>query len=197
MPTTLNNEETFKAQLVALIPRLRAFARSLCGDSTEGDDLAQGALTKAWAARDRFEPGTNLKAWTFMILRNLFYTDKRRSWHNCALDPEVAERTLVSPADATKTLELDELGRAMSMLCDEQREALIMIGAAGLSYGEASQIIGVAVGTVKSRVSRARDHLALIYAEGLIPQDGRPAHAVMDSLLLQIETCLAGKRVAA
>jgi RNA polymerase sigma-70 factor (ECF subfamily) len=117
--------------------------------------------------------GTNIKAWAFMILRNQFFSLKRRDWRSVALDPETAERTLVANDDPTGPLQLDEMRRALAMLPEEQRESLILIGAAGLSYEEASAITGVAIGTVKSRVSRARDRLALIYAEGAIQADGQ------------------------
>jgi RNA polymerase sigma-70 factor (ECF subfamily) len=88
-----HDQKTFERDLIALIPHLRAFARSLCGDATSADDLAQDAVAKAWGSRNSFAMGTNMKAWTFMILRNQFYSDKRRSWRSVALDPEVAERT--------------------------------------------------------------------------------------------------------
>jgi RNA polymerase sigma-70 factor (ECF subfamily) len=177
----------FEAELVSLVPHLRAFGRTLSGNSGEGDDLAQETLVKALANRDRFQMGTNMKAWTFMILRNLFYSDKRRSWRSTPLDPEVAERTLVTVDNPASVVELDELRRALSMLPTEQREALILIGAAGLSYEEVSVIAGVAVGTIKSRVSRARDRLALIYADGRIMADHLPAHTAMSAILSQID----------
>jgi RNA polymerase sigma-70 factor (ECF subfamily) len=177
----------FEAELISLVPHLRAFARTLSGNAAEGDDLAQETLAKALANRDRFEMGTNMKAWTFMILRNLFYSDKRRSWRSTPLDPEVAERTLMTVDNPASVVELDELRRALSMLPNEQREALILIGAAGLSYEEVSVIAGVAVGTIKSRVSRARDRLALIYAEGRIIADHLPAHRAMTAILSQID----------
>ena len=185
--TPSSDVTTFEADLTALIPHLRAFGRSLCGAAAEGDDLAQEALAKAWASQARFEPGTNLKAWTFMILRNQFYSNKRRDWRSTQLDPEVAERTLVASDNPTGGLELDELRRAIGMLPAEQREALILISAGGLSYEEAADITGVAIGTVKSRVSRARDRLALIYAEGVIVQDHQPPHAAMAAILAQAE----------
>jgi RNA polymerase sigma-70 factor (ECF subfamily) len=121
-----------------------------------------------------------------MILRNQFYSEKRRSWRASPLDPDVAERTLVAVTSPSAGLELDELRRAMAMLPDEQREALILIGAGGLSYEEASEICGVAVGTVKSRVSRARDRLALIYAEGEIAADGGAPSAAMSDIFRQL-----------
>jgi RNA polymerase sigma-70 factor (ECF subfamily) len=164
-------EDDFKSDLIALIPQMRAFARTLCGDRTQAEDLAQDTLLRAWNSRGSFQPGTNLKAWTFMILRNQFYSDKRRSWRSTPLDPETAERTLVATTNPIATLELDEVRRALAMLPDDQREALIMIGAGGLSYEEVSEICGVAVGTIKSRVSRARDRLALILTEGAYGAD--------------------------
>ena len=188
MTAATSNHKAFEAELIALIPHLRAFGRTLSGSSTQGDDLAQDTLAKALAHRESFEMGTNMKAWTFMILRNLFYSDKRRSWRSTPLDPEVAERTLVSVDNPTSAIELDELRRALSMLPEDQREALILIGAAGMSYEEVSAIVGAAVGTIKSRVSRARDRLALIYAEGEIPADDLPAHAAITAIFSQIQS---------
>ncbi len=190
-----NALEPFEAELIALVPHLRAFGCSLTGNSAQGDDLAQETLTKALANRDRFQMGTNMKAWTFMILRNLFYSDKRRAWRSTPLDPEVAERTLTTVDNPSSVLELDELRRALAMLPDDQREALILIGAAGLSYEEASAIAGVAIGTIKSRVSRARDRLALIYAEGCITADHLPASGAMSHIVSQIDQ-LTGARAA-
>lgn len=184
----IQDERTFQADLIALIPQMRAFARSLCNGKAEAEDLAQDALAKAWASRASFAMGTNLKAWTFMILRNQFYSDKRRSWRSTPLDPETAERTLVAVTNPTANLELDELRRALAMLPDDQREALILIGAGGLSYEEASEICGVPVGTIKSRVSRARDRLALIYAEGGITEDGASPSAAMASIFSQMDS---------
>ena len=109
-------DAVFKSDLIPLIPRMRAFARTLCGDATQADDLAQEALAKAWASRASYTPGTNLKAWTFMIVRNQFYSDKRRSWRSSSLDPEVAERTLIAVTNPDGGLELDEMRRALAML---------------------------------------------------------------------------------
>lgn len=184
-------DATFQTDLLALIPHLRAFARSLCGDRELADDLAQDVVEKALQHQASFAPGTNMKAWLFTILRNQFLSYKRRSWRSNQLDPEVAERTLVAVTNPTGALELDELRRALAMLPDDQREALILIGAGGFSYEEAAEITGAAVGTVKSRVSRARDRLALIYAEGAIAEDGAAPHLAMAALLGQIEDCIA------
>jgi RNA polymerase sigma-70 factor (ECF subfamily) len=185
MTDTTAGRSAFEAELVALIPHLRAFGRTLAGDPTQGDDLAQDALSKAWSSQQHYQMGTNLKAWVFMILRNQFYSNKRRDWRSVELDPEVAERTLVATEDPTGALQLDELRRALAMLPVGQREALILVGAAGLSYDEAAAITGVAVGTVKSRVSRARDRLALIYAEGFIEADGGPPAVAMAAIFLE------------
>jgi RNA polymerase sigma-70 factor (ECF subfamily) len=159
-------DDAFRIQLTSLIPQLRAFARTLCGDAAAGDDLAQDTLLKAWGARGSFEMGTNMKAWTFMILRNQFYSEKRRSWRQSQLDQEVAERTLIAVDDPEAPVALNELRQGLAMLPAEQREALILVGAGGFAYEEAAEICGCAVGTVKSRVSRARRALQAILESG-------------------------------
>jgi len=186
-------EAAFKRELVGLIPHLRAFARTLCGDPAAADDLAQDAMMKAWDARTSFQPGTNMKAWTFMILRNQFYSEKRRSWRQSQLDQEAAERTLVAADDPAAPIALDELRQALSSLPDEQREALILVGAGGFAYEEAAEICGCAVGTVKSRVSRARRALHTILESGAYTRDGSPAAEAMSSILADAER-LSGAR---
>jgi len=176
-------DEAFREELVALIPHLRAFARTLCGDATTADDLAQDAMMKAWDARASFEMGTNMKAWTFMILRNQFYSEKRRSWRQTQLDQEAAERTLVAVDDPEAPVALDELRLGLSMLPAEQREALILVGAGGFAYEEAADICGCAVGTVKSRVSRARRALQGILEAGSYKRDGASASEAMRAIL--------------
>jgi RNA polymerase sigma-70 factor (ECF subfamily) len=183
----------FKSELLPLIPQLRAFARTLAGDPTAADDLAQDALMKAWDARASFEIGTNMKAWTFMILRNQFYSEKRRSWRQAQLDQETAERTLIAIDDPSSPLSLDELRLGLGMLPAEQREALILVGAGGFAYEEAAAICGCAVGTVKSRVSRARRALQAILERGDYKRDGRAADEAMNSILSQAER-LSGSR---
>jgi len=180
-------DDDFKTELTGLIPSMRAFARSLARDPAEADDLAQDALLKAWTHRQSFSPGTNMKAWVFMILRNQFYSEKRRSWRRQPLDPEVAERTLVAASNPDGVLELDEVRRALACLPDDQREALVLIGAGGLSYEEAAEITGAAVGTVKSRVSRARDRLARILEGGDYEADDVAPHAAMGLIIAQME----------
>ncbi len=180
-------EAAFKAELVALIPHLRAFARTLAGDPTGADDLAQDALIKAWDARASYQMGTNMKAWTFMILRNQFYSEKRRSWRQIQLDQEAAERTLMAVDDPESPVALDELRLGLGMLPPEQREALILVGAGGFAYEEAAEICGCAVGTVKSRVSRARRALQGILELGAYTRDGKSAGDAMRSILADAE----------
>jgi RNA polymerase sigma-70 factor, ECF subfamily len=188
-------DEAFRCGLIALIPHMRAFARTLCRDTARAEDLAQDALASAWAGRSRYSPDTNLRAWAFMIVRHQFYSDQRRVWRTCALDPEVAERTLVAVTNPDSVLELDEMRRAIAMLPVRQREALIMIGAGGLSYGEVAEICGVAMGTVKSRVCRARDQLALILAAGDIDRDGLSPSSAMEKIFTDVSAA-AGSRAS-
>ena len=185
--TAADGDRAFKTELVALIPQLRAFARSLTGDPTAADDLAQEAMVKAWDARRTIEIGTNMKAWTFMILRNQFYSEKRRSWRQTQLDQEAAERTLVAVDDPASPVALDELRLGLAMLPAEQREALVLVGAGGFAYEGAAEICGCAVGTVKSRVSRARRALLEILQKGDYIRDGAPAGDAMGAILAQAE----------
>ena len=189
-------EETFRTELVAAIPHLRAFARSLCNDPTQADDLAQEALAKAWKARDSFEPGTSIKAWTFMILRNQFYSEKRRSWRTAPLDAEMAENTLLANDDPTAPMDLLELRTALGKLPDDQREALILVGAGGMAYEEAAQVCQCAVGTIKSRVSRARRALETLLSEAGPRQANAdhdiPAEKAFDDLLEQAAELAGG-----
>jgi RNA polymerase sigma-70 factor (ECF subfamily) len=158
-PRTPAEDNEFKQGLVEAIPYVRAFSRTLCGNKTAADDLAQETLAKAWHARNSFQLGTNLKAWLFMIARNQFYSDKRRAWRSVAWDDELADARLVAPADQGFQVEISDLRRALTQITPEQREALVLVGAGGLSYEEAAKVCGCAVGTVKSRVARARQAL--------------------------------------
>ena len=153
--TTLSDED-FKLQLAGVIPQLRAFGRSLSGNRDTGDDLVQETLLKAWAARGGYEAGTNMRAWTFIILRNLFLSQMRRNRFRGEWDDVIAEKILSAPASQDKHVELGDLQRALQYLPASQREALILIGAGGFSYEDAAEICGVAIGTIKSRVARGR-----------------------------------------
>ena len=188
------NEAEFKAELTALIPHLRAFSRSLCGNAALADDVAQDALLKAWNARERYRPGSNLKAWTFTILRNQFYSIKRRSWRATSLEPEVAEQTIVATSDVEQSVRVNELRRGLDMLPDDQREALILVGASGLSYDEAAEICDCAVGTIKSRVSRARKSLEVIMQSGEFDGEADNVSALdaMDTILAEAKSLAGG-----
>jgi RNA polymerase sigma-70 factor (ECF subfamily) len=149
-----------RAQLLAALPRLRAFAMSLCGQSDQADDLVQEALVKAWAHLSSFEPGTNMAAWLYTILRNEFYTRFRKRRYEVD-DPDgmLAARLATAPAQESHMQFLD-FRAALYKLAPEQREALMLVGASGLSYEDAAEICACAVGTMKSRVNRARNKLA-------------------------------------
>lgn len=163
------SDKAFKDELSAVIPQLRAFGRSLSGNRDMADDLVQETLLKAWAARDRFQAGTNIRAWTFIILRNLFLSQMRRSRFKGEWDELVADRLLSAPAGQDKQIELADLQRALLELPSAQREALILVGAGGFAYEEAATICDCAVGTIKSRVARGRAALELVIAEGRLP----------------------------
>jgi RNA polymerase sigma-70 factor (ECF subfamily) len=146
----------FQHDLVSLIPQLRAFSRMLSGKRAIAEDMAQEALAKAWRARASFVPGTNLKAWLFTILRNEVYSHARRAWRETAWD-EAEGNLIAAPAnEQDSAMNLSDTARALRGLPDCQREALILIAAGGLSYEDAAKVCGTPVGTVKSRVARAR-----------------------------------------
>jgi RNA polymerase sigma-70 factor (ECF subfamily) len=149
-----------RADLIAAIPRLRAFAVSLCGRSDRADDLVQETLVKAWANLASFQQGTNLIAWLYTILRNEFYTEFRKRRHEVRDEEGVFAARLTSAPAQEGHIEFQDFRSALACLADDQREALILIGASGLSYEDAAQICGCAVGTMKSRVHRARARLA-------------------------------------
>jgi RNA polymerase sigma-70 factor (ECF subfamily) len=149
-------DSSLRDDLVAAIPNMRAFAISLCGNRDRADDLVQEALVKAWNHLESFEQGTNLKAWLFTILRNAYFSELRKSKREVAdSDGQLAARLSV-PAEQQGHLELMDLNNALAQLPPDQREALILVGAEGFSYEDAATISGCAVGTVKSRVNRAR-----------------------------------------
>lgn len=149
----------FKAELLGSIPSLRAFAVSLTQNADKADDLAQETLVKAWDKHESFQPGTNLKAWLFTILRNEFYSQMRKRGREVQdSDGLMTARLAVHPSQHG-SLDLNDFRAALSQLPEDQREAIILIGASGFSYEEAAEICGCAVGTIKSRVSRARTRL--------------------------------------
>jgi len=190
----MDTDAQFKADLLDLIPFLRAFARSLCGNQEMADDLAQETLVKAWQARNMFAPGTNLKAWLFTILRNQFYSDRRRAWRQAPWDQDAAERIPGSSAEQSWAAELSDTARALSQLSDEQREALILVGAGGFSYEDAAAICHCAVGTVKSRVARARKSLLAILEgdEPLPAAQQAPVNDAAGEILAQLDRLAPG-----
>jgi RNA polymerase sigma-70 factor (ECF subfamily) len=151
-----------REEILAAVPSLRAFAISLSGNVDRADDLVQETLLRALANIHSFQPGTNMPAWLFTILRNLFrseYRKRRREIEDA--DGSYAESLKTQP-EQTSHVEFKEFSAALAKLPDDQREALILIGASGFSYEEAAEICGCAVGTIKSRVNRARTRLANI-----------------------------------
>ena len=151
-------------QVLGTVPSLRAFAISLCGNIDRADDLVQETLLRALSHIDSFQPGTNMPAWLFTILRNLFrseYRKRRREVEDA--DGRYAE-TLKSHPEQTGRVEFSEFRAALGKLPPDQREALILVGASGFSYEDAAAICGCAVGTIKSRVNRARTRLADLLA---------------------------------
>jgi RNA polymerase sigma-70 factor (ECF subfamily) len=153
------HEGALRDELVAAIPNMRAFAISLCGNRDRADDLVQEALVKAWNHLESFEEGTNLKAWLFTILRNAYFSELRKTKREVADSEGQLAAKLSVPAEQHGHLDLADLNDALAKLPADQREALILIGAEGFSYEDAATISGCAVGTVKSRVNRARAKL--------------------------------------
>jgi len=185
------SDNDFKVQLAQVIPHLRAFGRSLSGSRDVADDLVQETLLKAWAARQRFQAGTNMRAWTFIILRNLYLSQMRRARFKGEWDDLVADRLLAAPASQDRQVELTDMQRALLHLPQPQREALILVGAGGFAYEEAADICGVAVGTIKSRVARGRVALEAILTEGRLPsrrshvQEG--GRSALDAIMGEVE----------
>ncbi|MCB1352985.1 MAG: RNA polymerase sigma factor [Rhodobacteraceae bacterium] len=149
-------------ELVTHLPALRAFALSLTRNGSAADDLVQDMVVKAWTNLDKFQPGTNMRAWLFTILRNTYYSDRRKRRREVP-DPDgiMAAGLSEKPAHDGR-LQMNDFRVAFNQLSDEQREVLILVGASGFSYEEAADMCGVAVGTVKSRVNRGRTRLGEI-----------------------------------
>lgn len=153
---------SFKEELLGTLPSLRAFAVSLSGKHDKADDLVQDTMMKAWAKQESFEMGTNIKAWLFTILRNEFYSQMRKRGREVQdSDGLFTERMAVHPSQYG-SMDLHDFRKALAALPDDQREAVILIGASGFSYEEAAEICKCAVGTMKSRVSRARSRLQVM-----------------------------------
>lgn len=161
----MSGNDRFLDQVTAMLPALRAFGRSLCGDMARADDLVQDTVLKAWTNREQFQSGSNLKAWLFTILRNCYYSELRHRKFEVE-DPEgiCAAQVAIAP-DHDLKLHLRDLSNALQLLPPDQREALILVCATGLSYEETAEVCGCAVGTIKSRIARARDRLVELLGE--------------------------------
>ena len=151
-----------KDQLLAAVPKLRAFALALCGRSPAADDLVQETLVKAWANLTSFEPGSNMIGWLYTILRNEFYSEFRKRRHEVADHDGIFAARLASAPTQEDHIHFLDFRDALGRLADDHREALMLVGASGLSYEDAAAMCGCAVGTMKSRVNRARAKLAAI-----------------------------------
>ncbi|MCV2446001.1 MULTISPECIES: RNA polymerase sigma factor [Paracoccus] len=147
-------------ELVDHLPALRAFALSLTREGASADDLVQDTIVKAWTHIDKFQPGTNLRAWLFTILRNTFYSARRKTRREVSDTDGIHAARQAARPEHDGRLALNDFRHAFEKLPDEQREALILVGASGFSYEEAASMTGVAVGTVKSRANRGRRRLA-------------------------------------
>ena len=173
--------DPFERELISLIPHLRAFSRVLSKKRATADDIVQETLAKAWRSRACFEPGTNMKAWLFTILRNTFYSGTRRAWRESEWNAELGEQ-LAGPANAQEwTIGLSDAVRAFGSLPCSQREALILVGAGGFTYEAAGQICDAPSGTIKSRVARGRAAL-LGMLDGNTAMRPRTAIAAMDPI---------------
>lgn len=185
------SDPEFKTQLAQVIPHLRAFGRSLSGNRDLADDLVQETLMKAWAARLRFQAGTNMRAWTFIILRNLYLSQMRRARFKGEWDDLVADRILAAPASQDKHVELGDMQRALLQLPQPQREALILVGAGGFAYEEAAEICGVAVGTIKSRVARGRVALEAVISDNTLASrrthSNAPGMSALDTIMGEVD----------
>jgi RNA polymerase sigma-70 factor, ECF subfamily len=168
---------SFKDDLVAEIPGLRAFAVSLCGSVTTADDLVQEALLRAWSNSDKFQLGTSLRAWLFTILRNIYYSQYRKRSREVQDSNGVHARGIAVEGDQESHLDLADFRKALAKLPAEQREVLTMVGASGLSYEEAAAICGVEIGTIKSRLSRARTKLTELLGLNNERRNGGPDRA--------------------
>jgi len=160
--TSISETFDFKQTLVETIPHLRAFARSLTHNRDLADDLVHEAVVRALSASDHFTPGTNFRAWMFTILRNQYYNE-RRKWQSRAVPyDETLMKSQRQDSQQESRLEFSDFRRAFWQLTPDQREVLMLVGASGLSYEKAAEICGCRVGTIKSRVSRARTDLRRI-----------------------------------
>jgi RNA polymerase sigma-70 factor (ECF subfamily) len=167
----------FREQIIAAIPGLRAFGLSLTARSDRADDLVQETLMKAWKHHDSFEAGSNMRAWLYTILRNEFYTQLRKRKREVEDADGFYSSKVAVHAEQEGHLDMADLRVALAKLPEDQREAIILVGASGFSYEEAADICAVAVGTIKSRVNRARAKLAVLLEIGADEKFGPDANS--------------------
>lgn len=162
IPDSPDQRHQFRQQLLAAIPKLRAFALSLASHADLADDLVQETLMKAWNHQNSFQQGTNIKAWLFTILRNEYFSQLRKRRREVEDADGDYAGSVTTPGGQESQLEMADLRIALQQLPHDQREAVVLVGASGFSYQEVAEICGVPVGTVKSRVNRARNKLAML-----------------------------------
>lgn len=192
-------EDAFERDLIALLPHLRNFSRMLCRRQHFAEDIVQETLIKAWRARDRFEPGTNLRAWLFTILRHEFYSHQRRAWRQAPWDEEFGD-AIPAPADEQSwAMDLTDCTRALGQLPASQRKTLLLVGVGGFTYENAADMLGSPVGTLKSRLARGRRALAKLLDgdRPLLPRSEMRAANGVDDILAQMAAAESTARSAA
>jgi RNA polymerase sigma-70 factor (ECF subfamily) len=195
MPLT----DSLRNDILAAVPSLRAFAISLSGNADRADDLVQETLLRALANIDSFQPGSNLPAWLFTILRNLFRSDYRKRRREVEDAEGNYAKTLKTQPSQNAHLEFEEFRTALDKLPQDQREALILVGASGFSYEDAASICGCAVGTIKSRVARGRVALEQLMSGGKLPSrrdDGNSGHSPLQSIMGEVDALSLGRAPA-
>jgi RNA polymerase sigma-70 factor, ECF subfamily len=192
MPLT----DSLRDDILASVPNLRAFAISLSGNGDRADDLVQETLLRALANIDSFQPGSNLPAWLFTILRNLFRSDYRKRRREVEDSDGSYAKTLKSQPSQNAHLEFEEFRAALDKLPQDQREALILVGASGFSYEDAAKICGCAVGTIKSRVARGRVALESLLSGGKLPSRRQhktdPNKSALQTIMGEVDQLSAG-----
>jgi len=155
----MENEDP-RDQLVEHLPAMRAFAISLTRNGAIADDMVQDTLVKAWTNIEKFQPGSNMRAWLFTILRNTYYSSRRKAKREVSDVDGIFTESLAEKPAHDGHMQMLDFRKALAKLKVEQREALLLVGASGFSYEEAADMCGVAVGTIKSRTNRARARIA-------------------------------------
>ena len=177
----MNLDPALQRIMLAAVPDMRAFALSLCRRRDRVDDLVQETLVRAIANIHSFKPGTNMTAWLFTILRNNFLNEYRKSRREVSDANDYFVATMTSQPEQEGRVQLEEFRDALALLPHDQREAVILVGGAGLSYEEAVKICHCAVGTIKSRAFRGRARLAQLMSIDS-PQDLGPDRAIQAAL---------------